>query len=111
MYIHGSVFCQVLYTLRPVFLAGVLYIVSCVQSVHQSSGSGTTPRLRTKRSAVGNDLSPLIHDVGHSEDSPNAAAETNWRRILLLIIAITIHNIPGMSVYVHNHMNTLCMNK
>ena len=30
--------------------------------------------------------------------STNDGAEKSWRRILLLIIAITIHNIPGMYV-------------
>ena len=40
-------------------------------------------------------------NVSEGVDSEEVTAEVSWRRILLLIIAITVHNIPGMLTIVH----------
>ena len=34
----------------------------------------------------------------HGVSREREAQATNWRRILLLIVAITVHNIPGIHV-------------
>lgn len=67
---------------------------------HQhSSGGGNTLRSRVGSGVVKNSLPPSFHQDGQLEDSPNRETETSWRRILLLVIAITIHNIPeGLAV-------------
>jgi len=41
-----------------------------------------------------------MSSVSHSEAvyGNSSASCQSWRRILLLIIAITVHNIPGLSI-------------
>ena len=60
-------------------------------SLHDRESSGLTQR---KKASL---------DVETSEGrSAQDERKASWRRILLLIVAITVHNIPGM--YVHHFM-------
>lgn len=43
----------------------------------------------------------------HQEEGARAGG--SWRRILLLILAITIHNIPGQREHTTTHTNTHTM--
>ena len=62
----------------------------CVQLLQNSRSESGSLRLRSKRGVVRGKASPAVRgEVG-------VAAETSWRRILLLVIAITVHNIPGV---------------
>ncbi len=56
-----------------------------------SSQSGESVRNVRKRKLGSSQSDQVMEDVGDGE----VAIGVSWRRILLLIIAITVHNIPG----------------
>jgi len=68
-----------------------------------ATGSTETARLRSGARSSQSDLTTANGDVammsvvdGNVTDrSDGGSSQPNWRRILLLIIAITVHNIPG----------------
>jgi zinc transporter 11 len=63
---------------------------------HHSSDSNNTLRSRARRSINPNSLPSSFLKPDKLDDPPTMEEQTSWRRILLLIIAITVHNIPGM---------------
>lgn len=84
-----------------------------IPSDRDASNTGDSVRRRTKASSVEpNGLqnaaaSPVLRDAGTAADTKvvligqerASAAAANWKRIILLIIAITVHNIPeGLAV-------------
>jgi len=71
-----------------------------------TSGSTETARLRPGARSSQTDLTTINGDVlmttvadsdvtHRSESVYNGSSHQSWRRIVLLIIAITVHNIPG----------------
>ncbi len=57
--------------------------------VSSSKGAETTS-LRARRRNISSSSTQSVDDDGRS-----TVGRANWRRILLLIVAITVHNIPG----------------
>lgn len=64
-----------------------------VQNASKSSHDGLTKR-RTK-AQIG-DEEELRYDLNDEDDKLHKQAAEKWKRILLLVIAITVHNIPGI---------------
>lgn len=62
-------------------------------NVSRAPQDGLTKR-RTK-AQIG-DEEELRYELNDEDDKLHKQAAEKWKRILLLVIAITVHNIPGM---------------
>lgn len=61
-----------------------------VADIVVSRGGGEEGSLRARRRNLSSSSSQSVDDSGRP-----ATRKANWRRILLLIVAVTVHNIPG----------------
>ena len=59
-----------------------------ISITHYSYGASTSQLTQRKKTDT-------LHSSKKEVEEQKADKQTSWRRILLLIIAITIHNIPG----------------
>ena len=84
------------------------------------AGSTDTTRLRSGVRSSQSDLSSVNGDVAmttvadDNKDRDEAVygsvpSHTRWRRIVLLIVAITVHNIPGSHLYLFIYLFTMVM--
>ena len=70
----------------------------------------------TKRKARlptdGDEEESMLFGLSDEDDKFHKQSAEKWKRILLLVIAITVHNIPGnLAFYVICNINSLCQSK